>query len=118
MSGKVGGVPAWAIVAGAVAVVALVVVLGLLSSIYLGLAVVIVGALAVAAVWAWARLPQRFGEGPDKAEESELEKRHEEMEEERREKEEQERRKRGEGGEEGGGEESSETDEEAGSDRQ
>ncbi len=77
---RVAGVPLWAIAAFAVGVLVLV-VLGVVASIYLGLAVVLIALVVVAAYYAWKRLPERYDDGPDKAERAELEKRREEMEE-------------------------------------
>jgi len=90
-------VPGWALLAAA-AVLVVVVVLGLLSSIYLGLAIVVVAVLAAGAILAWTRLPERFGEGPDKAERRELEQHRQEMEEQERERQEKEEQRRGEAG--------------------
>jgi len=70
----VGAVPLWAALTAA-ALVAVVVLLGFSSSPYLSLAVLIIAALAVAAFLAWTRLPERYGEGPDKAELAAVERR-------------------------------------------
>ena len=79
-----GRVPAWAVVAAAGLAVVLV-VLALLESVYLGLVIVLFALLGVARYYAWTRLPDRFEEGADRAEERELEKHREQVEEEKRE---------------------------------
>jgi membrane protein implicated in regulation of membrane protease activity len=74
-----GRLPRWTLAAAA-AVLLLVIVLAFASSFWGGLAVIIIVAIALAAYLAWVRLPERYEEGPDKAEEAELRKRREEME--------------------------------------
>ncbi len=89
--------PTWALAAAA-AVLLVLVVLGSLASIYLGLAIVLVAVLAAGGFVAWTRLPERYGEGPDKAERSELERHQREMEEHERDQEQQGEDRRGETG--------------------
>jgi membrane protein implicated in regulation of membrane protease activity len=76
-------VPAWALVAAAALAIALV-VLTLLASVYLGIVIVLFALLGVAGYYAWSRLPDRFEEGADRAEERELEKHREQVGEEKR----------------------------------
>jgi membrane protein implicated in regulation of membrane protease activity len=84
--------PTWALVAGAAVVVALV-ILALVTSVYVGVVLVLFALLGVAGYLAWTRLPERFEEGPDDAERRELEKHREAMEEEEREREEKQSRR-------------------------
>jgi membrane protein implicated in regulation of membrane protease activity len=74
LSSIFGDVPGWALAAGAVLVL-VVVALGFWNSFFVGLALLIIAALAVVAFLAWTRLPERYEEGPDKAERAELERR-------------------------------------------
>jgi membrane protein implicated in regulation of membrane protease activity len=75
--------PTWLLVAGAAIVVALIILI-LLTSVYLGVVLVLFALLGAAGYLAWTRLPRRFDDGPDDAERRELEKHREEMEEEER----------------------------------
>jgi MFS family permease len=74
ISGIFGDVSGWALAAGAVLVL-VVVALGFWHSFFVGLALLIIAAIAVAALLAWTRLPERYEAGPDKAERAELERR-------------------------------------------
>jgi hypothetical protein len=70
----VGEVPLWAALVAAVLLAAAVVV-GFTNTPYLGAALLIIAALGVAAFLAWTRLPERYDEGPDKAELAAVERR-------------------------------------------
>lgn len=76
-------VPDWALVAAAALLVALF-VLALLASVYLGLVLLLFVLMGVAGYLAWTRLPERYEEGPDRAEQRELEKHREAPEEEKK----------------------------------
>lgn len=74
-----GGWPRWALITSAV-VLAIIVVLGFLYYFWVGVALIILAILAVAAYWAWVALPDHHEQGPDKAELAEQERRRRESE--------------------------------------
>ena len=73
-----GAWPRWALITGGV-VLAIILVLGFVYYFWVGVALVIFAMLGVGAYWAWVELPNRYEEGPDKAERAEQERRRREM---------------------------------------